>query len=291
LGTALGMPWMLPAMPQPDDALADFLSRIARTRLLTAAEEVELAKRIERGDLAAKERMVEANLRLVVHIAKRFQREDHGMGLLDLVQEGTFGLVRAAEKFDYRKGFKFSTYATWWIRQSIDRAIADKGRHIRLPAHVVARVRKLAGVERRLSLRLAREPSDAELAAELGWDLEEVEDLRAKSRPISSLNAVVGEDGEQELGDLLADRTAPGPDERAGDTILSGEVEHALGHLPPVERRILELRFGLGGKPERSFREVAQDLRLTAGQVRAAEETALRRLRSLPAGRALREAA
>ena len=187
-----------------DDGLALYLRRIARTPLLTPAQEKDLARRVERGDLAAKDHMIEANLRLVVHVAKRYQREDSGLTMQDLIQEGTIGLVRAVEKFDYRKGFRFSTYATLWIRQAIGRALADKGRIVRLPIPVADRVRKLEIAERTLATRLGGTPRDEELAAELDWELEEVERLRGAGRRPASLDAPVADDGETELGDLLA---------------------------------------------------------------------------------------
>src|SRR5918998_560781 len=195
-----------------DDGLALYLRRIARTPLLTAAQELELARRVERGDLAAKDRMIEANLRLVVHVAKRFQREDSGLTLQDLIQEGTIGLVRAVEKFDYRRGFRFSTYATLWIRQSVGRALADKGRIVRLPIPVADKVRKLEIAEGRLTGALGVIPSDADLAAALEWEVEEVDRLRGAGRRPASLDAPVGEDAEADLGDLLA-APAPSPEE------------------------------------------------------------------------------
>ena len=208
---------MLPVMPttqaNPEgreigDGLGLFLQRIARTRLLTHAEELELARRIERGDLDAKDRMIEANLRLVVHLAKRFQREDSGMTLLDLIQEGTIGLVRAVEKFDHRRGLRFSTYATLWIRQAIGRAMSEKGRAVRLPVHVGDRVRKLQAVERRLAMALGATPTSGELAAALEWTEGDVADVRRIALAPVSLEAPVGDDGDAELGHLLA-TTAP----------------------------------------------------------------------------------
>ena len=194
----------------PEDGFALFLARIGRTRLLTPAEELELARRIERGDLAAKAHLIEANLRLVVHIAKRYQRESHGLTLSDLVQEGTLGLVRATEKFDYRRGHRFSTYATLWIRQAVGRAIADKGRAIRLPAHIGGRLRELEQAERRLAGMLGREATTEELCEELEWPEAEVAVLRRTSQAPLSLDAARGEDGELVLGDVLA-AEGPGP--------------------------------------------------------------------------------
>src|SRR5690242_9758210 len=227
------------------DGLGLFLQRIARTRLLTHAEELELARRIERGDLAAKDRMIEANLRLVVHIAKRFQREDSGMTLLDLIQEGTIGLVRAVEKFDHRRGLRFSTYATLWIRQAIGRALSEQGRTVRLPVHVGDRVRKLQAIERRLTMTLGGAPSDEELAAAMQTTPEDVADLRRTAQLPVSLETPVGSDGDAELGHLLAD-DAPGPEDEAAETLLRADVHAALALLEPMERRVLELRFGLG---------------------------------------------
>src|SRR5918994_832481 len=197
-----------------DDGLALYLRRIARTPLLTAWQEKELARRIERGDLAAKDHMIESNLRLVVQVAKRYQREDSSLTMQDLIQEGTIGLVRAVEKFDYRRGFRFSTYATLWIRQAIGRALADKGRIVRLPIPVADRVRKLEIAERTLMTRLGATPGSDDLALELGWELEEVERLRGAGRRPASLDAPVADDGETELGDLLPSEQ-PSPEEEA----------------------------------------------------------------------------
>ena len=273
-----------------DDGLALYLRRIARTPLLTPAQEKDLARRVERGDLAAKDHMIEANLRLVVHVAKRYQREDSGLTMQDLIQEGTIGLVRAVEKFDYRKGFRFSTYATLWIRQAIGRALADKGRIVRLPIPVADRVRKLEIAERTLATRLGGTPGNEELAAELDWELEEVERLRGAGRRPASLDAPVADDGETELGDLLAsDR--PSPEEEAMAGAERDGVTAALGQLGPVERRVLELRYGLGGEAPHTPTETARALGVKPHQVRQVEDRALRALGALPATRDLLNAA
>jgi RNA polymerase primary sigma factor len=273
-----------------DDGLAQYLRDIARTPLLTPAQEQALARRIERGDLAAKGHMIEANLRLVVHLAKRYQREDSGLTLTDLIQEGTIGLVRAVEKFDYRRGHRFSTYATLWIRQSIGRALADKGRIVRLPVSVADRVRRLEVAERMLTTRLGGTPTAAELAADLGWDAEEVERLRGASRRPASLDAPVADDGETELGDLVA-AASPSPEEE----VLAGAertgVTEALAQLGSVERRVLELRYGLGGEAPHTTVETAAALGVKPHQVRQVEDRALRTLGRLPAARSLLEAA
>ena len=283
-------PKVLGMSERHDDGLALYLRRIARTALLTPAQEQALARRVERGDLAAKDHMIEANLRLVVHIAKRYQRDDSSLTMQDLIQEGTIGLVRAVEKFDYRRGFRFSTYATLWIRQAIGRAVADKGRVIRLPIPVADRVRKLEVAERTLATRLGGTPRDDELAAELDWELEEVERLRGASRRPASLDAPVGDDAEAGLGDLLAS-TAPSPEDEAMAGAERAGVLAALGQLGETERRVLELRYGLGDALPHTAAETARALGVKPHQVRQVEDRALRALGALPATRGLLEAA
>jgi RNA polymerase primary sigma factor len=275
---------------QHDDGLALYLRRIARRPLLTAAQEQALARRVERGDLAAKDHMIEANLRLVVHIAKRFQREESGLTMQDLIQEGTIGLVRAVEKFDYRRGFRFSTYATLWIRQSVGRALADKGRIVRLPIPVADKVRKLEIAESRLAGALGGTPTDEELAASLEWEVEEVERLRGAGRRPASLDAPIGDDAETELGDLLA-APALSPEEEVLAGASRAGVAAALAQLGHDERRVLELRFGLGGEPPHTPTEIARALGVKPHQVRQVEDRALRALGALPDARELLEAA
>jgi RNA polymerase primary sigma factor len=278
--------------PAPQDAGVDslelFLRDIGRIPLLTAREEIELARRIERGDLAAKDRMISSNLRLVVSIAKRYQGNELPLG--DLVQEGTIGLVRAVEKFDHRRGFKFSTYATWWIRQSIARAIAEKGRTIRLPAHVDEMLRKLARAERRLSAEVAREPTDAEIAEAAGIDLEEAELLWGRDRSPVSLETPIDEDG-SELGHLIADEEAESPFDVAARELQRELLAGVLENLPYRERRILELRFGLNGERPRSLTELGRIFGLTQERVRRTEETAIAKLRTIAEAQRLRDAA
>jgi RNA polymerase primary sigma factor len=279
---------MLSGMTEHDDALSLYLDEIGRHKLLTADEEVELAKRIERGDLAAKERMMTANLRLVVSLAKRYQ--DRGLTLFDLIQEGNVGLIRAVEKFDYRKGFKFSTYAVWWIRQSLARALADKGRTIRLPVHIAERQHRVQRTERRMILEQGREPTDEELAEELGLTVAEVALVRGELPATVSLHAPVGED-EAELGDFLEDRMTPTPFEQTAEVLNRHAIDAALENLPGGERRVLQLRFGLDGGTERTMHQVARELKLSADRVRRLEEQALYKLRQLPEAQALRSAA
>jgi RNA polymerase primary sigma factor len=273
-----------------DDGLALYLRRIARTPLLTPAQEKTLARRLERGDLAAKDHMIEANLRLVVHVAKRYQREDSGLTMQDLIQEGTIGLVRAVEKFDYRRGFRFSTYATLWIRQAIGRALADKGRIVRLPIPVADRVRKLEIAERTLATKLGTTPNAEELALELDWELEEVERLRGAGRRPASLDAPIADDGETELGDLLAS-TLPSPEEEALAGAERDGVNAALAQLGPIERRVLELRYGLGDEAPHTPTETARALGVKPHQVRQVEDRALRALGAQPSTRELLTAA
>jgi RNA polymerase primary sigma factor len=273
-----------------DDGLALYLRRIARTPLLTAAQEQALARRVERGDMAAKDHMIEANLRLVVHLAKRYQREDSGMTLTDLIQEGTIGLVRAVEKFDYRRGHRFSTYATLWIRQAVGRALADKGRIVRLPITVADRVRKMEIAERQLTTRLGGAPTDAELAADLGWEVEDIETLRGAGRRPASLDAPVADDGETELGDLVA-AVAPTPEELALAGAERDGIADALRQLGTIEQRVLELRYGLNDEAPHTAGETARALGVKPHQVRQVEDRALRMLGALPAARGLLEAA
>jgi RNA polymerase primary sigma factor len=275
-------------MHDHDEALTSYLEAIGRHKLLTAEEEVELAKRIERGDLDAKERMMTANLRLVVSLAKRYQ--DRGLTLFELIQEGNIGLIRAVEKFDYRKGFKFSTYAVWWIRQSLARGLADKGRTIRLPVHVAERLHRVQRTERRLVLESGREPTNEELAEALGLTVDEVALVRGRLPGTVSLHAPVGED-EAELGDFLEDRATPTPFEQTAEILERRAIDEALENLPGGERRVLQLRFGLDGGTERTMHQVARELKLSAERVRRLEEQALRKLRHLPETQALRTAA
>jgi RNA polymerase primary sigma factor len=273
-----------------DDGLALYLRRIARTPLLTPAQEQALARRVERGDMAAKDHMIEANLRLVVHIAKRYQREDSGLTLTDLIQEGTIGLVRAVEKFDYRRGHRFSTYATLWIRQAVGRAVTDKGRMVRLPITVADQVRRLEIAERVLTTRLGGAPTAAELAADLGIEVDDVERLRGMGRRPASLDAPIADDGETELGDLVA-ASAPSPEDEAMAGAERAGVAAALDALGGIERRVLELRFGLGGEAPHTPTETARALGVKPHQVRQVEDRALRTLGALPAARGLLEAA
>jgi RNA polymerase primary sigma factor len=264
-----------------DPGFAHFLAEMARVPLLTATEERRLALRVQRGDLAAKERMVRSNLRLVVHIARAYQRNDHGLSLADLVQEGTFGLVRAVEKFEPQRGLRFSTYATIWIRQSISRAITYKGRAIRLPASVEQRLRTLRQAERTLAVRLGRDPADAELLAELGWTADELRELNEAERRVISLQQPSGPEGDTELGELLPD-DGPSPAELAEAASVGAELRALLATLHPRERALLELRYGLDGETPLTRSEAARRLGLRRREAVRLEELALRRLRATP---------
>ena len=277
--------------PDPTlDSLQLLLDGIARTRLLTADEEIELAKRIERGDLAAKERMIEANLRLVVSIAKRYRNQ--GLPFLDLIQEGSIGLVRAVEKFDHRKGFKFSTYATWWIRQAISRAIADKGRTIRIPIHINNVLQKLDGAQRRLEASGDRDPTVEEIAAAAGVDPDEADViLRAAQAPVSLEKPISDDADAAELGHLIPDARAESPFDVASERMTRDRLHEALDNLSYRERRIVELRWGLGGEQPRTLDQVGRMFGLTRERTRQIEENAIRKLSALAETQALRGAA
>ncbi len=259
------------------DGLPYFLKRMGRVPLLTANDEIELSKRIERGDLAAKQHMIEANLRLVVSIAKKYR----GLGLpfLDLIQEGTVGLIRAVEKFDHRKGFKFSTYATWWIRQAISRSLADKSRTVRIPVHVGEVLNKARRAERELTVDLGREPTPAEIAKAAGVDLEQMNQIRtAAEAPVSLEQPLSGED--TEFGHLIADERAESPYERAAESTTRNELDEALSGLSYRQRRVIELRWGLSGEQPRTLDQVGRMLDLTRERIRSIENEALEHLRS-----------
>ncbi len=260
------------------DSLQLFLADIGRHKLLTAAEEVMLAKAIERGDVTAKRRMIESNLRLVVSIAKGYR--GLGVPFLDLIQEGTLGLNRAVEKFDWRRGFKFSTYATWWIRQSVQRAVANQARTIRVPVHVVERQQKLGRAARRLEVELGREATKQELADATGLPIQHVDEALGAAQASVSLNQTVGADDEGELGDLFADREAVDPFDEAEESLRRQGVRRALDALPERERRILELRFGFEGEPW-TLEAIGHELDLTRERVRQLEGQALARLAAL----------
>jgi RNA polymerase primary sigma factor len=277
--------------PDPTmDSLQQFLDGIAKTRLLTAAEEVMLAKRIERGDLEAKQRMIEANLRLVVSIAKRYRNQ--GLPFLDLIQEGSIGLVRAVEKFDYRKGFKFSTYATWWIRQAISRALSDKGRTIRIPIHIDNVLKKLDGAQRKLQASGDRDPTVEEIAAIAGVDPEEADLIMRAAQPLVSLDKPVGDDADAaQFGDLIEDERSASPFDQAAEAMMHERLSEALENLSYRERRVIELRFGLGGEQPATLDQEARIFALTRERTRQIEEHALRKLGSLAEAQALRDAA
>jgi RNA polymerase primary sigma factor len=268
------------------DSLRLYLRSIGRVDLLTADQEVELAKRIERGDMVAKRHMVEANLRLVVSIAKGYL--GRGLGFLDLIQEGSLGLIRAVEKFDYRRGYKFSTYATWWIRQAVTRAIADKARTIRIPVHMVEKLNRVTHVERQLVQRLGREPEPAEIAAELKVEAKEVRDiLRVAQMPVS-LEKPIGDEEESELGDFVADDGVEEPFEVATENLQREDIQRALDALPQRERQVIELRYGLRGHEPLTLEEVGRAFGVTRERIRQIENNTLRKLKQLPEAQRLR---
>jgi RNA polymerase sigma factor (sigma-70 family) len=270
------------------DSLQIFLNQASRHQLLNAAQEVELAKRIERGDIVAKDQMINSNLRLVVSQARRYQ--GLGLPLGDLVQEGMLGLIRASEKFDWRKGFKFSTYATLWIRQSIQRGLANSARTIRLPVHIEQRERKLARVEHELTLKYSHDPTDEQVAAAADMTVEDVHVLREARRAVTSLDVPIGEDGESHLGDFIA-TDAPGPEEEAQSSELERAVADALGRLTGEECRVVELRFGLRDGRQRSIEATSRELGVSRDKARQLEEAAMQTLADEPALADLHKAA
>ncbi len=270
------------------DSLQLFLKGIGKVRLLSAREEVDLAKRIWRGDLDAKQKMVESNLRLVVSIAKNYRNQ--GLPFLDLIQEGTLGLVRAAEKFDYRKGFKFSTYATWWIRQAIARALADKGRTIRIPVHIVEKLNKIGRAERALVIELGRAPTAEEIADVVaGIDPDEVEAIKRSAQAPISLEQPVGDEEQAEFGQFIADEQAESPYERAVEILTNEALRDALENLSYRERRVLELRYGLGGQRPCTLDEVGRTFNVTRERIRQIENRSLKKLQNLREAQKLRD--
>jgi RNA polymerase primary sigma factor len=255
------------------DALQLFLNEAGRYPLLTAAEEVELAKRIERGDKEAKDLMVNSNLRLVVSIAKKYQ--GHGLSLLDLIQEGIIGLIRAAEKFDHRKGFKFSTYATWWIRQAVQRGVANKSRTIRIPVHIVEREQKIARAERKLVAELERTPTDEEIANESKLPIKQVREVRHAARAVTSLDRPLGDEGDSALGDIVA-VSESGPEQEVHVSLERDALRRAVAELPTREQEVVKMRYGLDGDPDpQSLEQIGRQMGLTRERVRQIEREAL----------------
>ncbi|CAN5877113.1 RNA polymerase sigma factor RpoD [soil metagenome] len=269
------------------DSIRMYLAEIGRVRLLTHADEIRLAKGILRGCKRSKDRLVEANLRLVVSIAKKYR--NRGVSFLDLIQEGNLGLIRAAEKFDHTKGYKFSTYATWWIRQAITRAIADKGRTIRIPVHMVEKVNKFHRTHRRMTQQLGREPFDEEISLELSIGIEEIMRLREISQRSISLETPVGEEDSSELGDFLEDMATITPTEAVSDSLLKSHLREALNELPERERQIIELRFGMKDDRPRTLEEVGREFDITRERVRQIQMKTLNLLREQRRTQNLRE--
>ncbi len=284
-----------PRKPQIDltvepslDSLRLYLRSIGRVGLLSAEDEVSLAMRIERGDMVAKQHMIEANLRLVVSIAKGYL--GRGLSFLDLIQEGSLGLIRAVEKFDYRRGYKFSTYATWWIRQAVSRAIADKARTIRIPVHMVEKLNKVVHVERQLVQEFGREPTPEEVAFELQWSTHEVKDILRLAQVPISLEKPVGEEDDSALGDFVEDEMAESPFERASENLRRENVQRALSALPTREREVIEMRYGLRGNRARTLEEVGRAFGVTRERIRQIENNTLKKLEGLPEAQRLRDA-
>jgi RNA polymerase primary sigma factor len=274
---------------QSSDSLQMYLKEIGRVPLLTADQEVALAKAYEAGSEAAKQRMIEANLRLVVSIAKNYRNQ--GLPFLDLIQEGTIGLVRAVEKFDWRRGYKFSTYATWWIRQAVARSLADKGRTIRMPVHVVDRLNRIGRIERRMISELGREPSLEEIANEAEMPLDEVEYIRKAMQPPMSLDRPVGDDEDSEFGQFVADERTASPEDEAEQRARAEMLKRVLDSLSQRERRVLELRYGLNGEHPRTLDEVGREFSVTRERIRQIENQGLRKLEALGEAQGLRSPA
>ncbi len=270
-----------------EDPVRMYLKEIGKVLLLSAEEEIELAKRMENGDQNAKKRLAEANLRLVVSIAKRYV--GRGMLFLDLIQEGNLGLIKAVEKFDYRKGYKFSTYATWWIRQAITRAIADQARTIRIPVHMVETINKLIRVSRQLLQELGREPSPEEIAAEMDMPVERVREILKISQEPVSMETPIGEEEDSHLGDFIEDDNVPAPAEAAAFTLLKEQLDEVLSTLTDREQKVLRLRFGLEDGRARTLEEVGKEFKVTRERIRQIEAKALRKLRHPSRSRKLKD--
>ena len=270
-----------------EDPVRMYLKEIGKVPLLTAEEEIELAKRMEQGDEEAKKRLAEANLRLVVSIAKRYV--GRGMLFLDLIQEGNLGLIKAVEKFDYRKGYKFSTYATWWIRQAITRAIADQARTIRIPVHMVETINKLIRVSRQLLQELGREPTPEEIAVEMDMPVERVREILKISQEPVSLETPIGEEEDSHLGDFIQDDNVPVPADAAAFTLLKEQLDEVLGTLTEREQKVLRLRFGLDDGRARTLEEVGKEFNVTRERIRQIEAKALRKLRHPSRSRKLKD--
>jgi RNA polymerase primary sigma factor len=271
------------------DPLRLYLKEAGEIPLLSKDEEIELAKRIEAGDKRSKDRMIQSNLRLVISIAKNYYTQD--MDLLDLIQEGNTGLIRAVEKFDYRKGYKFSTYATWWIRQAITRAIANQDRNIRIPVHMIEKINKMVRTERKLLQDTGKEPSDDELAAELGIEPHEVQDIRIIARRTTSLDTPIGDDGDAELGDLLQNHTAPDPADVVSGIIARESLAKVLQEMEERDRKVVELRFGFKGEHPRTLAEVSSRFNVSRERIRQIEAKALEQIKAALEMEAMRESA